>query len=77
MIRPQCILVYKLHDRVELVELVLERSSRQHHGIVAVDAPRGLGYLCVPVFETLHLVHYQHVGMKVAKGLDIICEGMV
>ena len=63
VIRCESEVVCKLYDGIQFVELVLQRRARQDDGIVGFYFPCRPRNLCVPVFQPLHLVHDEHVGL--------------
>ena len=75
--RPEGILVYELHHRIQLFGPVFQRCSREDYAVVGVDASGGARYLSVPVLEALHLVHDEEVGGQQAKGLYVVGERVV
>ena len=80
--RPEQLGIEILHDRIELVDAVLDRRAGQHEGVgraQRLDPPRRLG---LPVLDALRLVEHDDVGLQyrvdvrgVAQHLLVVDDG--
>ena len=77
IVGAEAVLVYQFHDGEQFFQFVLERSARQRYGIAGIDTPGGDGYLGVPVFQPLHLIHDHHVGLEFPQIFHIIRHGII
>ena len=62
--RPENSGVKEIHQRVELVDAVLNGCSGEHEGIAAFQTLHRLGRLGGPVLNSLGLIQDNHVGFE-------------
>lgn len=54
--------IEEIHQRMQLVDAVLDGRAGQHEGVAALEALDGLARLGVPILDALRLVEHHHVG---------------
>ena len=75
--RRQAILVDQFHHRIQFFELVFQGRTGKRHHIFCIHPARRNGNLRVPIFETLHLVENENVGVDVAGVAHIVVERVI